>query len=242
MMRSLPEELRKTVQEFQTDIDDLFGDGAVALIVYGSAATEEFVPKKSNVNILVVLDEDGIQNLQPVQKKIATWRKNRLHPLFLTESYIERSLDSFPIEFLNMKSAYIILKGKDVLRHLEFDRADLRLQCERELKGNLLHLRQRFIQTQGKKNELAALVRESVTAFSAIFRALLFLKNQDYAVGKRDVIRQACKAFDMDETLFSRLIAVHRGTDKPSQSELAVLMDAYIRQIRALSQQVDALQ
>jgi predicted nucleotidyltransferase len=242
MMTSLPESLQKIALDFQNDVESLFGNHIVSVIVYGSAATDEHMPKKSDVNILLVLDEDGIQDLRPAQKKIAGWRKQRAHPLFLTESYIERSLDSFPVEFLNMKSAYRVLKGKDVLESLEFTPGDLRLQCERELKGNLLHLRQRFILTEGKKNELAALIGESVGAFTAIFRALLFLKNGEIPKSKQEVLIRTCKTFGMDEALFARLFSIRRGEDKPSGEELGNLVDAYIRQIRSLSQYVDAMQ
>lgn len=241
-MSALPEPLQKITREFERDIDALFGDRVLSLIVYGSAATEEYAPKKSDVNILVVLDEEGIQNLQPVHEKIAGWHKHKLHPLFLTEDYIDQSLDSFPIEFLNMKSAYRVLKGKDVLQPLEFDRRDLRLQCERELKGNLLHLRQRFILTRGKKIELLRLIKESVVAFTAIFRALLFLKGRDIPSDRESVIRQACADFEIDPDLFSKLIAIRGGSMKPAQAELRDLIDAYIRQIRSLSQYVDAMQ
>ncbi|MEJ2111564.1 MAG: hypothetical protein P8Z37_16965 [Acidobacteriota bacterium] len=141
-----------------------------------------------------------------------------------------------------MKSAYHLLKGKDVLQSLQFDSRDLRLQCDRELKGDLLHLRQRFINTQGKKKELTALVRESVVAFTAIFRALLHLKGSSVPTKKEDVLLQTCKEFNMDAGLFSRLISVRKGAEKPELDALQGLVDGYIRQIRSLSQYVDAMQ
>lgn len=241
-MSSLPESLRKHTQEFQTDIEALFGNHVVSLIVYGSATTEEYVHKKSDVNVLVVLDEEGIQNLRPVHKKISGWRKNGLQPLFLTDTYIERSLDSFPIEFLNMKSAYHLLWGKDVLQSLEFDRRDLRLQCERELKGNLLHLRQRYILTRGNKNELTALIKESAVAFTAIFKAMLFLKNIELPTVKSEAVLQTCNEFGMDESLFSKLISIRKGEEKPDQPELERVVASYIREIAALSRVVDAME
>ncbi len=241
-MSSLPESLTKAIGHLFSDIERLFGSHLVSLIVYGSAATDEYVPKKSDANILVVLDEKGIQSLQPAQQKIAGWYKQGLHPLFLTESYIERSLDSFPIEFLNMQLAYHVLKGKDVLKSLEIARQDLRLQCERELKGKLLQLRQRFVLTRGNKNELTLLIRESVGAFMAIFRALLHLENKDIPSSKKDVILKTCKDFDLNENLFSRLFAIRQGIVKPSQAELENLVDSYIQQIDSLSRRVDEME
>ena len=240
-MGLLSEAVKNTIQPFMTDIQLLFGDHMVSLIVYGSAATEEYVSKKSDINVLIVLDGEGIQNLQPVQKKIARWHKQGIRPLFLTESYIDRSLDSFPIEFLNMQSAYHVVTGKDVLKSLDIARQDLRLQCERELKGKLLHLRQGFVMTRGHKGGLKGLIKESVGAFTAIFRALLHLQGKEIPAAKQDVIQQACKVFNLDEDLFSTLIAIRQDAAKPSQTELEKIVVAYIQQIDALSNQVDEM-
>jgi predicted nucleotidyltransferase len=241
-MDALPEQLQKVVKDFRSDIETLFTDHVVSMSVYGSAATEEYKHKKSDINVLVVLDESAIQNLQPAQKKSSKWQKMGVQPLFLTEAYIERSLDSFPIEFMNMKAAYHHVGGRDLLAGLEFDRGDLRLQCERELKGNLLHLRQRYVMTQGRKSELLLLIKESIVAFSAIFRALLFLKGREIPSNKPEVILQTCKEFGLDVGLFSRLISVRKGDDRPSPDELGNLVASYIRQIRTLSQYVDTME
>jgi predicted nucleotidyltransferase len=240
-MGLLSEAVKNKIQPFITDIQLLFGDHTVSLIVYGSAATEEYVSKKSDINVLVVLDDEGIQNLLPVQKKITRWQKQGVRPLFLTESYIDRSLDSFPIEFLNMQSAYHVVTGKDVLTSLDIARQDLRLQCERELKGKLLHLRQGFVMTRGQKGALKTLIKESVGAFTAIFRVLLHLKGKDIPAARQDVIQQTCKIFDLDEDLFSTLFAIRQDATKPSQSELEKIVASYIQQIDTLSNQVDEM-
>jgi hypothetical protein len=58
-------------------------------------------------------------------------------PLFLTRSDLSSSLDSYPIEFLNMKNRYRLVYGEDVLQKLSFNPLAVRLQIERELKGKL---------------------------------------------------------------------------------------------------------
>lgn len=241
-MGSIPESFNKTIQKFQNDVRSIFGSELVSIIIYGSAVTEDFVPKKSDVNTLVVLSESGILNLQPVQKHIRKWRKQRLaSPLFLTESYITASLDSFPIEFLNMQAAYSVVQGKDVLAGLSIDQKDLRLQCERELKGKLLQLRQGFIQTGGNKQFMKSLIAESIVAFVAIFGALLKLKNKDIPCSKKDVIDQTCQQFGLDAHLFSTLFEIRTGAVKLSRDELEEKLKAYINAIRSLSRHVDGM-
>ena len=133
-------------QQAAADYQVCYGAELLSLIVYGSAAGDEFDPKSSDINLLIVLKNVGLELLgksRPIQEK---WRKKRFaRPLFMDREYIERSLDSFPIEFLNMKESYKVLYGEDVLAGLRIDPSDLRLQIEREMKGKWFHLLQGWL-------------------------------------------------------------------------------------------------
>ena len=63
-------------------------------------------------------------------------KKRFSRPLFMDREYIERSLDSFPIEFLEHEGCYAVLYGEDVLADLHIDPPDLRLQIERSSRAN----------------------------------------------------------------------------------------------------------
>jgi len=97
---------------------------------------------------------------------------------FSHKNYIESSLDTFPIEFLNFKTSYRLITGEDVLKDLTFEKKFVRLQCERELKGKLLQLRENFLETEGKKKNIEALIRLSLPTFFSIFQAVLFLNGK----------------------------------------------------------------
>ena len=234
--------LESVFEGFVRDVRGLFGEDAVAVIVYGSAVTEEYLPGKSDINFLVALTDAGIRRIGIVQDKIRSWQKQRIGlPLFMTKEYIHASLDSFPIEFLNIRSAYRVLFGEDVLKEITFSKADLRLQCERELKGKLLQLRQGFVQTRGKARALKRLIAESVVAFASIFRALLFLKDRDVPASKTEVFLNGCREFDLEEGLFSVLLSVKRFEAKLTKMQLESNVKRYIDQIAALSRTVDTM-
>jgi len=63
----------------------------------------------------------------------------------LTKADIDSSLDTFPIEFLNIKRNYTVVFGEDILEGLAFEKEFIRMQCERELKGKLLLLRAEYV-------------------------------------------------------------------------------------------------
>ena len=232
--------LNSVFDGFVEDVRRLLGDDVVTVIVYGSAVTDEYIPGKSDINFLVVLTENGMQHIEVVQDHIRGWEKQHIGlPLFMTKNYIHASLDSFPIELLNIQSAYRVLHGEDMLELVKFSKDDLRLQCERELKGKLLQLRQGYIRTRGKASALRQLIADSVVAFASIFRALLFLRDTDVPASKTDAILAACREFELDEGLFSVLLSVKKFEAKLTQNQLETNMKRYIEQIVTLSKTVD---
>lgn len=228
---------------FIQEISQIFGEEVVSIILYGSATTDEYIPKKSDINFLVILTQKGIEEIDKVHKPIKHWQKKRISlPLFLTQNYIHESLDSFPIEFLNMQSTYRILLGEDILKTIGIKKQDLRLQCERELKGKLLQLRQGFILTEGKLRGLTLLVSQSIIAFTSIFKGLLHLRGVEIPLKKHDVIIAACKEFnEIDEVLFSKLLSIREGTLRLQQGELKDAVKHYIAQIQDLTETVDKM-
>jgi hypothetical protein len=175
--------------------------------------------------------------MMPLIKK---WHKRSVStPLFLTKGYISSSLDSFPIEFLNFKSAYRLIYGEDVLQDLQFDRSLLRLQCERELKGKLLQLRERFLETGGRRGRIEELIRVSLTTFFSIFRAVVFLEGSDPPGNKNDLIAAVSRCAGLDRELFVHLAEIRQRTRRLDKAGAAGVMERYIGQVRKLAQHID---
>lgn len=228
--------------EIISDYKRLFGEDLVSIILYGSATGKDYVPSRSDINFMVVLTERGIERLELAFDTVKKWRKRKVAtPLFLTESYVQRSLDVFPIEYLNFQRNHIGVHGKDILRELSFDSDLIRLQCEREIKGKLLLLRQAYLETDEKGKALKELISQSLRAFVAIFEALLYLKGSPLPKEKREVIGATAGAFKLDAAVFEKLLDVKTGKTKPNDVELKSLFQNYLTEVRKLSKQVDAL-
>jgi hypothetical protein len=147
----------------------------------------------------------------------------------------------FPIEFLNLQAHYRVVHGEDVLKNLFLDKKLLRLQCERELKGKLLQLRQQFLETGGSKSEIERLIARSVPSFYSIFRALLFLQGREIPQRSHDLQSLVSHDIGVDSTRFLDILKIKDGTKKLSAAEAVSFMEEYIEQIKKLSAFVDAM-
>ena len=241
-MARYPQDPKEIFSEIIDDYKGLFGDDLISIILYGSGAGKNYRPGRSDINFMIVLSEEGIEHLDKAFKVVETWQKRKVAiPLFLTERYVESSLDVFPIEYLNFQRNHVLVYGKDILEGLSFDRELVRLQCEREVKGKLLLLREAYMETRGKGKALRDVIVQSIGAFIAIFDALLFLKEQEIPGEPRKVVNLTCNAFGLDAGVFQKLLDVKEEVIKPEDAQTRSLFQDYLKEVRKLSKIVDTL-
>ncbi len=235
-----PEEI---FPDIVADYRKIYGDALVSVVLYGSAAGGDYRPGKSDLNFMIILSEEAIDRLDKAMETVSRWRKrNVATPLFMTKSYINSSLDSYPLEFLNMQKEYVLVHGEDVLKDIIFEPAHLRLQCEREIKGKLLLLRERFLETEGKARLIEGLIRESITAFVSIFGGILYLKGSNISLSRREIVEALAREIPVDGSVFMKCLDIKEEKKKYASSEVNALFMAYLAEARKLWEFVDKLE
>jgi predicted nucleotidyltransferase len=241
-MTKIPERPQDIFVPLTQDYLKVFGNELVSLILYGSAAGGSYIRGKSDINLLVVLTPAGMDKFTDVLDTVKSWKKRRVAvPLIMTGDFIKSSLDSYPIEYLNMKNNHILIYGQDILSELNFNPADLRLQIERELRGKLILLRQGFLEAEGKARQIRQLISNSLTAFISIFNALLYFKQGKAPQGRRDTIKEAEKLFTIDEAVFMLCADIKEGKDKLASEEVVDVFKKYLREVNNICNIVDGL-
>lgn len=240
-MARYPEKPEEVFEDITADYVGVFGGDLVSILLYGSAAGGDYRPGHSDLNFLIVLTEAGIERLDRTFKTVERWRKRRVAvPIFVTETYVQSSLDVFPIEYLDMQRRHVTVHGRDVLEGLSFDPEHVRLQCEREIKGKLLLLREGFLETGGKGRRLKELIAQSLPAFAAIFEALLYLQGAEIPTRKADVFKQGAESLELDAGVFETLASVREERSKPDEAQLNRLFKDYLREVRKLASIADS--
>lgn len=241
-MTKIPDRPQDIFVPLTNDYLKVFGKELVSLVLYGSAAGGSYIRGKSDINLLVVLTPAGMDKFMDVLDTVKSWRKRRVAvPLFMTKNFIESSLDSYPIEFLGMKNNHILIYGENVLGGLDFDPAHLRLQIERELRGKLVLLREGYLEAEGKPKQLRALISKSLTAFIAVFNALLHFKQGKAPQTRRDTIKEVGKLFTIDAAVFMLCADIKEGKDKLSGAEIVDIFRKYLQEVNNICKIVDQL-
>jgi predicted nucleotidyltransferase len=242
-MAKIPKRPEEIFPEIIGDYKNIFGEDLISIILYGSAAGEDYIPGKSDFNFLVVLTEQGIERLDRVMETVGKWRKRNVAiPLFMTREYLTGALDAYPIEFLNMKNSYRVVTGEDLLAPLAFDSRHIRLQLEREFRGKLLLLRSGYLETEGKPKRIRDLIGASITAFISLFGALLYLKDLEIPKKKSDIIAGAAVAFGFDAAVFQKCEEIREETNHFSSAEAAAIFQDYLKEVRHLCMMIDRME
>lgn len=221
---------------------ETFGDKLLSIDVYGSAVTEDFHPKYSDINTAIILTDLQPETLVLAQKVVKSLKKKRVvTPLFLTKEYILESLDTFPIEFLTIKSAHRTIFGEDFFASLEIPPEHLRLQAERELKGKLLLLRLALLENIGKSRIIQDIVTSSFTSFVPVLRAILVIKKGEVPSRTYDTIKKADAILKIELSPFYTALKIKNHQLKLKGENLVTFFENYIHLVDNLARFVDKL-
>jgi hypothetical protein len=233
-------------EHFEAFIDDLratHGANLASVVLYGSAAAGDFVPRRSDYNILIALKKIGPEDLRKSHACIREWRRmGHPVPVYFTVSELQNAADVFPIEFHQMTVAHKVLFGKDVLADLDISDKFLRHQTEYELRSKLIQLRRQYIRASTSVDGLKALMSESITNFAALFRAVLILHGIEPPSTKHEIVAMTAQQVGIDGAPFEKIFNIRENnfTETLDDRSANQLFGEYMEQIEKVIDSVDA--
>ncbi len=109
--------------------------------------------------------------------------------VFFTEEELADGKDVFSLEFLNIQNSYEMIYGKDVFKGLKFQKKNVRLQLEFELRSKLINLRSEFSRIRDERG-LMHLIDSILPAFMPLVSGLLFLKGENIPNSREQVFEK----------------------------------------------------
>ena len=210
--------------------------------IVGSALTQDFDPKISDINSVVVLhkmDLKFLEFLAPLGKKYG--KKRIAAPLIMTPEYIENSLDVFPLEFFNIKTLHHTVWGEDIFQFLEIHQSDLRRQCEQELKVKLIGLRQGYISAAGDQKILARGFAESFAGYMPLFKSIILLLGKEPPNNNDGILSVLEEVSGVRTEVFKIVLNQKKKKTKPSIEQLNMVFEDYYAAIEKLGDVTDAI-
>lgn len=186
---------RQRAEEYATDLGRILGDSLVSVVLYGSVARAEHRAGRSDINLLVISRQLGIDQLRAAARSAREWAKaGNPPPLMLSEVEWRSSSDVFALEYSDIRDAHVVLAGADPFAGMRIRRDHLRLQVEREFRSKKIQLREAYLAAADAEDELGELMLRSLSTFLTLFRALLRIAGRPVPRSTDELIRETGRA------------------------------------------------
>jgi hypothetical protein len=238
----LPYPIQPLITEFAQKLSEKSGDNILSILVYGSAAGVNYHHGLSNINIAVIFKNLDFSVLNQNLGLIKAYRKHKIAtPLFLTREYILSGLDVFPIEFSEIKGQHKVIFGEDIFKDMDIPLKDIRLLCEQQIKGKLLHLRQAYLDIGSNPAILKKILLAALTDLIPVFRQLIHLKGQKPLEQKEEMLGQLATMYSLD---LNPLTAIYQDKSRKmpiSSHQVEAHLQNFLNQLETLSRHMDSL-
>lgn len=223
-------------------LERILGQQLVSLVLYGSAARGDFSSGRSDVNLLLILDDASPRTLRSIGPAVHAWVKTgHPPPLIFSRQEWPASTDAFPIEIEDMRQTHRVVRGGDPFVSLETSPADLRQELEREVSGKLLQLRAEYVASGPHPKALGALLVNSAATFFVLFRAVLRLRGTVPPTAPADLVRAAAQVTGFDAAAFDWVLARLAGRKAPELERFDAIAERYLAAIERLAEFVNQM-
>jgi predicted nucleotidyltransferase len=216
------------------------GANLKSVVLYGSATRGEFQAKHSDLNVLCVLNKIDAMELEKLRDPAAWWeQKGHPAPLVFTLDELRNSADVFAIELMDIRAAHRVLLGEDVFANFEVPTHLHALQVERELRTNLVRLRQAYLRAPRSDAALLALMDGSLGSFRTLFRHALIALGEAPPESAKGVVDRLAALLQFDAGAFHDLWHLRAGKMPRRDLDVTATFSRYLVAISRVTEEVD---
>ncbi len=235
--------MEKQLSDLLVRLETAFGNSLVSVILYGSAAMDDWHQGSSDLNILCVLQQLSPAELAQSEPVLRWWRGlGNPSPLLLTAEEVRTSTDCFPMEFHDMQEHRRVLFGTDVIQDLVIDRSFYRAQVEHELRAKQIRLRQKAAELLPDSERLLRLMVDSISTFCVLGRHALILSGHEPRWKKPEIVSSLEKALHQSLPSCNAILTFRGNPKAPANLDVVPLLGNYLGEMDLLVRFVDELE
>jgi hypothetical protein len=178
----LPIKVRQTLDSLAEALQQQVGEPLVAAVLYGPYAKgSQRQGRTSPIHLMLMLVLSDLSPLTLDRVRSVLQRKldrGTLGVMVLGEEDLRRSMDVFPVTFLDMRHNHELLCGKDVLAELSVEPAHLRRRCEQMVRNIMIRLREVYVRQSRHPKLLQAQLWASLSSLLTALNGYLYLTEQ----------------------------------------------------------------
>jgi hypothetical protein len=242
-LKNVPKNPEAVFDPFAQEMTKCLGDDLLCLTVYGSAASGDYIYGCSNINMALVLKTVTASHLKQIAVPIERWMgRGFAPPMIFSKSDLTRSLDVFPVLFMEIRDNHKILAGTDLFAGIEVDKSLLRIQVENQLKTKLTEARSEFFVSGESLKTFENMLARSFNSIIPLLRGLLYLKGVGPSLRKEVVVAMAEEKFGLETGVLSDALRHKMGVLRLSDKHyLLAFFERYLAALEKLADIADSI-
>jgi hypothetical protein len=226
------------LQSLVSRLRNVGGNNLTSVILYGSAAAGNFREGFSDLNVLCIVRDSSFSALQAFVSALKWWSKQKQpQPLVMTRAELERSMDVFTIELLEIQWHHRVLFGDDVVQGLQIPMHFHRMQVEYELREKLVLFRQNALLVE-REQQMRELLLRSFSSFLTLFRHALIAFGESVPVDNQQTVERLSRRVGFDPASIMDVMAMREGRKTGNIKETFA---AYLSSIEKVATGVDRI-
>ncbi len=242
IIEGLPDETQKLLHAYVKEVKGLFGEQLEGVLLYGSAVRGEFLPGRSNLNVLLLVssyDQPLLKGYSAIHRR---WSKEQIvAPLFLTEEELHSSASVFPLEYLEIQEQHRVLGGRDPFVGFRGDTTQLAAEVRQGLTGSLLRLRQRYVEGSATNEAALILVPLSITSLLPLLRGIQRILTRPVLYQSDALIKDVTEHLGIEPHGLQDALLLKRGQISPGLKEIPRVFERYLQAVAALTSKIAGL-
>ena len=231
---------KMTLEELVAQLVTAYDSTLVSVVLYGSAASGEHVPDRSDYNVLVIVRELPMARLRAVAAVARAWAEaGNPAPLTLTAAEWRASADIFPMEYADILERHRVLHGEMPIEGITVSPADLRLQVEHQAMGKLLQLRQGVLAAGADGKRQLSLLADSLSTIMVVFRGVVRLHGAKPPGGHEALSQEVGRRAGFDAEPFVRVARHVRGEEALTPAAAGDVLSGYLAGVQTLVSHLD---
>lgn len=233
-----------TLDELVTQLRAAYGAALRSVVLYGSAAAggAEHVAKKSDYNVLVIVDDVPLDRLRELSATTRAWRDAGNHPpMTFTGREWQSCSDIFAMEYADILERNKVLYGDPPFSGITVQHDDLRLQVEREAMGVLLRLRGAMLLAGTDSGEQIKLMTASLSTLMIVFRGILRLAGRKPPHGYSEIAAEVSTLAGIDASAFDSVARQIRDSKAIPKERAGEVLGSYLNGMEAVAMYVSSL-
>lgn len=211
----------KKLKEFVKELKDCMNSRLISVYVFGAKANSGDSVMHKHMDVLLIIEDFKNEDWSHLYHILEKWKKlGNPCPVIMTNDEFLSNTNTFAMEYSDLQWNNQLIYGEDLVKSINVDYYDLKIQCEKELK-RIIHVIRDFYMEYGNSERETELFADAVIrSLIVIFRAILRVNDIVPSVYKHDVLDQLSKFMIFDKVFFNKMIENKERTYKYSINEI----------------------